>query len=137
MTAATMEPTVVATRPFWLFRNLAAKIAAVPMMATVLVVFIGCTIWTIIYSFTDSVALPNGPWVGFAQYQRLFHAEKWVVAVKNIATYGILALVFTFVVGFILAVFMDQKIRFENTFRTIFLYPFALSFIVHTRTYPV
>jgi len=25
---------------------------------------------------------------------------------------------------------MDQKIRFENTFRTIFLYPFALSFIV-------
>jgi glucose/mannose transport system permease protein len=130
MTAATLEPTVVATRPFWLFRNLAAKIAAVPMMATVLVVFIGCTIWTIVYSFTDSVALPNGPWVGFAQYQRLFHAEKWVVAVKNIATYGIPALVFTFVVGFILAVFMDQKIRFENTFRTIFLYPFALSFIV-------
>jgi len=26
--------------------------------------------------------------------------------------------------------FLDQKIRFENTFRTIFLYPFALSFIV-------
>ncbi len=25
---------------------------------------------------------------------------------------------------------MDQKIRFENTFRTIFLYPHALSFIV-------
>ncbi len=25
---------------------------------------------------------------------------------------------------------MDQKIRFEDTFRTIFLYPFALSFIV-------
>src|SRR3546814_13228510 len=25
---------------------------------------------------------------------------------------------------------MDHKIRFENVFRTIFLYPFALSFIV-------
>ena len=25
---------------------------------------------------------------------------------------------------------MDQKIRFENTFRTIFLYPFALSFVI-------
>ena len=34
------------------------------------------------------------------------------------------------VVGFVLAALMDQKIRFENTFRTIFLYPFALSFIV-------
>ena len=32
--------------------------------------------------------------------------------------------------GFLLAVLMDQKIRFEDTFRTIMLYPFALSFIV-------
>ena len=38
--------------------------------------------------------------------------------------------VLVFVVGFVLAVLIDQKIRFENTFRTIFLYPFALSFIV-------
>ena len=29
-----------------------------------------------------------------------------------------------------LAVLLDQKIRFENTFRTSLLYPFALSFIV-------
>jgi glucose/mannose transport system permease protein len=34
------------------------------------------------------------------------------------------------VIGFVLAALMDQKIRFEDTFRTIFLYPFALSFIV-------
>jgi ABC-type sugar transport system permease subunit len=34
------------------------------------------------------------------------------------------------VIGFVLAALMDQKIRFENAFRTIFLYPFALSFIV-------
>ena len=34
------------------------------------------------------------------------------------------------VIGFLLAALMDQKIRFENAFRTIFLYPFALSFIV-------
>lgn len=33
-------------------------------------------------------------------------------------------------IGFLLAALMDQKIRFENLFRTIFLYPFALSFIV-------
>jgi glucose/mannose transport system permease protein len=34
------------------------------------------------------------------------------------------------VIGFLLAVAMDQKIRYEDTFRTIMLYPFALSFIV-------
>ncbi len=36
----------------------------------------------------------------------------------------------TISLGFFLAVLMDQKIRFEDTFRTIMLYPFALSFIV-------
>ena len=39
-------------------------------------------------------------------------------------------MVFTLVVGFTLAALLDRKIRFENTFRTILLYPFALSFIV-------
>ena len=51
-------------------------------------------------------------------------------SVENIAIYGVCALVFSLVIGFVLAVALDQKIRFENTFRTIFLYPFALSFIV-------
>ena len=34
------------------------------------------------------------------------------------------------VIGFLLAALLDQKIRFEDVFRTIFLYPFALSFVV-------
>ncbi|RCS22251.1 sugar ABC transporter permease [Phyllobacterium salinisoli] len=117
-------------RPPALFRNLNAKIAAMPMIATVLVVFIGCTVWTVVYSFTSSRSLPMLNFVGFDQYTRLFNASRWNVSVKNIAIYGCLSLVFSIVVGFILAVLMDQKIRFENTFRTIFLYPFALSFIV-------
>ncbi|RYE63931.1 MAG: sugar ABC transporter permease, partial [Rhizobiaceae bacterium] len=50
--------------------------------------------------------------------------------IQNLAIYGILSLIFSLVVGFVLAALMDQKIRFENVFRTIFLYPFALSFIV-------
>ena len=41
-----------------------------------------------------------------------------------------MSLVFSLVIGFLLAALLDQKIRFEDTFRTIFLYPFALSFIV-------
>ena len=44
--------------------------------------------------------------------------------------YGVFALVFTIAIGFLLAVLLDQKIRFEDTFRTVMLYPFALSFIV-------
>lgn len=113
-----------------LARNLPAKIAAVPMIATVLVVFIGCTVWTVWYSFTNSRMLPSNQFVGLAQYRRLFATSRWNVSIENLLIYGALSLVFTLVIGFLLAVLMDQKIRFESTFRTIMLYPFALSFIV-------
>lgn len=120
--------------PIKLFRHLASKIAMLPMVLTVLVVFIGCTAWTIAYSFTTSRILPTSDFardfVGFAQYQRLFESPRWQISVENLAIFTVITLAFVFVAGFLLAVFMDQKIRFENTFRTIFLYPFALSFII-------
>lgn len=119
-----------AQRPSQLFRNLSAKIASIPMILTALVVFVGGTVWTIIYSFTNSRLLPRFNFIGFDQYERLWSTPRWNVAVENLAIYGILVLVFSLVIGFVLAALMDQKIRFEDTFRTIFLYPFALSFIV-------
>ncbi len=112
------------------FRNINAKIAAIPMVATTLVVFVGGTLWTILYSFTSSKLLPKLNFVGLDQYERLWGSSRWLTSIHNLMIYGILALVFTMVVGFLLAVLMDQKIRFEDTFRTIMLYPFALSFIV-------
>lgn len=117
-------------RPSQLFRNISAKIASIPMILTAMVVFAGGTIWTIIYSFTRSGLLPQLNFVGLAQYTRLWSTPRWNVAVENLAIYGIIMLVFSLVIGFLLAALMDQKIRFEDTFRTIFLYPFALSFIV-------
>ena len=117
-------------RPDWLTRFAAAKIASTPMFLVVIGAFIGCTIWTIVFSFTRSAALPTYNFFGWAQYDRLFHTVRWTISVKNLAVYGVCSLFFSFTVGFLLAVFMDQKIRFESAFRTIFLYPFALSFIV-------
>lgn len=117
-------------RPNPYLRNMNAKVAAMPMIMVALIVFVGCSLWTVIYSFSASRALPVNEFVGFAQYERLFRTSRWDQAVENIAFYGIFSLIFSFVVGFLLATLLDQKIRFENTFRTIFLYPFALSFIV-------
>jgi glucose/mannose transport system permease protein len=117
-------------RPNWLTRFAAAKLASIPLFLVVIVVFIGCTVWTLGFSFTNSISLPNGEFVGWKQYDRLFKTLRWSISVKNLAVYGVTSLSCSFVVGFLLAVFMDQKIRFESVFRTIFLYPFALSFIV-------
>ena len=92
--------------------------------------FVGGTIWTVVYSFTDSKLLPRLRFVGLEQYERLWSNERWLVSIENLAIYGILSLIFSLVIGFVLAALLDQKIRFEDTFRTILLYPFALSFIV-------
>jgi len=112
------------------FRNLSAKFAAIPMVLVALVGFVGCSVWSIVYSFTSSKSLPKERFVGFKQYDRLFDSSRWQVSIENVAIYGVCSLIFSLGIGFLLAVAMDQKIRFENTFRTIFLYPFALSFIV-------
>ncbi|CAH0340986.1 sugar ABC transporter permease [Rhizobium sp. CECT 9324] len=119
-----------AGRPNKLFRNLNSKIASIPMILTALVIFLGGTIWTVVYSFTNSKLLPRLQFVGLDQYDRLWDAPRWIMSIQNLAIYGLLSLIFSLVIGFLLAALMDQKIRFENTFRTIFLYPFALSFIV-------
>jgi len=119
-----------ARRPNALLRNFASKIAAIPMVLAVLFVFVGGTIWTVVYSFTGSRLLPRTNWVGFDQYERLWGTSRWLVAIENLLVFGTLSLIFTIGIGFLLAVLMDQKIRFEDTFRTIMLYPFALSFVV-------
>ncbi len=119
-----------ADRPNQLFRNMNAKVAAIPMIVTALFVFVGGTAWTIVYSFTKSGLLPRMKWVGLDQYERLWGTKRWLIAIENLAIYGLCMLVLVFVIGFILAALIDQKIRFENTIRTVILYPYAMSFVV-------
>jgi glucose/mannose transport system permease protein len=116
--------------PSRLFRNMSAKIASIPMVLTALVVFVGGTAWTVLYSFTNSRLLPRLKFIGLDQYERLWSTPRWLTSIENLLVYGSLSLVFSLVIGFLLAALLDQKIRFEDAFRTIFLYPFALSFVV-------
>lgn len=111
-------------------RNPSALVAGIPMILVVFWVFCYGTAWTILFSFTNSKLLPRLEFVGLDQYERLWASSRWLTSIQNLMIYGVFALVFTIAMGFLLAVLMDQKIRFEDTFRTIMLYPFALSFIV-------
>lgn len=120
-----------AKRPSRLFKNMTAKIAAVPMILTALVVFVGCTLWTIYHSFTKSRLLPAPEkWVGLDNYERLWGENRWLISIENLAIFGACSLILSLTIGFVLAALLDRKIRFENTIRTFILYPFALSFVV-------
>ena len=113
-----------------LVNNLSSKIATLPMVLTAVGVFVIATLWTVYHSFTNSRMLPKSEFIGLAQYERLWSSDRWYMSIENLAIYGICSLIFSLLIGFMLAALLDQKTRFENTFRTIFLYPFALSFIV-------
>lgn len=103
--------------------------ALLPMVLTVLVGYLGTTLWSLRVSLTSSRTFPNDDFVGFAQYQRLFENERWILSLQNLAVYGVLFVIACTVIGFLLAVFIDQKVRGEGALRTIFLYPYAMSFV--------
>jgi glucose/mannose transport system permease protein len=137
------------------YENQQSKFGSFAMILIALFVFVGGTIWTVAFSFTSIKILPlftPAEWWekfnGLANYTRLFNTSRWMDcpalsqigqagwqlkcagSFPNVVTYAICFISVVMILGFIIAVLMDQKIRAEGIFRTIYLYPFALSFIV-------
>ncbi|MBQ5940927.1 carbohydrate ABC transporter permease [Massilia sp. AB1] len=103
--------------------------ALLPMALTVLFAYVGAALWTLRTSFTASRTFPSEKWIGLAQYLRLFDNERWLLSLNNLAVYGVLFILASMLIGFLLAVFIDQHVRGEGLLRTVFLYPYAMSFI--------
>ncbi|MEJ2658538.1 MAG: sugar ABC transporter permease, partial [Desulfobacterales bacterium] len=62
--------------------------------------------------------------------KKLFASNRWMVALRNLAIFGVLFIGCCIVVGRLLSILLDQRIRAEGFLRTIYLYPMAISFIV-------
>lgn len=110
--------------------KISAVLGTTPMIAVAVGVYVIGIAYTCYWSFTGSRLFPSNDLVGLAQYRRLWHDDRWLIAVQNIWIFGGLLIAFSLVFGYLLAIFMDQRIRHEDTFRSIFLYPFAMSLIV-------
>ncbi|MEO8882648.1 MAG: sugar ABC transporter permease [Devosia sp.] len=108
------------------------QIALTPALAVTLVAFAGSIVWTIWMSLTRSRRFADYTinWAEWArQYVRLANDDIFITALKNMVILGVgslLAIVF----GFILAAMIDREKRGEGIFRTVFLYPLAVSLIV-------
>lgn len=74
--------------------------------------------------------MPTYRFAGLVQYQRLDNDLTWHIAFRNMFIFGVLDVVGTLGFGILLAIAIDRNVRFEGVFRTILLYPFALSLIV-------
>lgn len=73
---------------------------------------------------------PDYTFVGLRNYFKLFDTERFRIDLGNTLTFTVFFLIACLVLGFILAVLLDQHIRGEGIFRSIFLFPLAISFIV-------
>ncbi len=99
------------------------------MAVTVLFAYLGTMLWTARVSVSSSRTFPADDFVGAAQYIRLFNNDRWMLSLQNLLVYGVLFIVACMVLGFLLAVFIDQKVAAEGVLRTVFLYPYAMSFV--------
>ncbi len=106
------------------------QIVVSPLFATSLLFVYGFIAWTVYISFTKSGVMPNYTFAGLTQYIRLWTTPRWLVALENLFIFTSLFIVGCMVIGLLLAILLDQRIRSEGLIRTIYLYPMALSFIV-------
>jgi glucose/mannose transport system permease protein len=118
------------SRPRRIGSRVPAQLALLPAVLIAVVVYVGATVWTIWISMTSSRMLPNSVFVGLRQYASLADNDRWSASVANLVVFGTLFLIAALAVGFLLAVLIDQRVRAESLLRSVFLYPFSMSFIV-------
>ena len=108
---------------------LPALVLTPSIIASVVYVF-GFSLWTLYISFSNSKLLPSYGFVGIQPYVSLWKNARWNIAFSNLFLFSILYVVGALLVGLILAILIDQRVRGEAGWRTIFLYPLAVSFVV-------
>ncbi|MWG33538.1 carbohydrate ABC transporter permease [Halomarina oriensis] len=121
----------VRSAPFWL----------PPFLLVALFVY-GAILWNIVLSLTDFTGLgePDYTNLDFENYVVAFtggtpswsdlSVEPIWNSLGNTVALMVGFTVFCLVLGLLLAILVDQEIRFENTFRTVYLLPMSLSFVV-------
>lgn len=108
------------------------QLALSPAVFLTLVAFVGSIIWTIYMSFTRSRRLPDYEihWDRpFVQYERLLGDKAWSISLDNLIVLAFGSMI-AILVGFVLAAMIEREKRGEDFFRTVFLYPLAVSLIV-------
>jgi glucose/mannose transport system permease protein len=121
---------VAAIRPIDRMADYLPKIVLAPTFAITVFFVYGFILWTTYVSFTKSKFMPVHVLDGIRPYQRLWANDNWWTSLENLLIFSVLYIGIATLIGLLLAILLDQKIRGEGVLRTIYLYPMALSFIV-------
>lgn len=104
---------------------------ASPSILAVLIFIYAFIGWTVRVSLSKWKGLnPDYSWNGLTNYINLFSDPRFAVDIRNTVIFTVVFVGGTIILGFFLAVLLDQGLRGEGFFRSLFLFPMAISYIV-------
>jgi glucose/mannose transport system permease protein len=103
----------------------------VPSVIAVLVFVYGFIGWSALVSVSQwDTVRPDYTFVGLDNFRELFHNFRFLIDIRNTVVFTVLFVLACLVIGFILASLLDRHVMGEGIFRSIYLFPMAVSFIV-------
>lgn len=87
--------------------------------------------WNVIVSLTDWNTLkPSYNIIGFGHYAEILQDSTFWISFQNNILLILLFVPSSILLGLFLAILLDNKVKGEGLFRTIYLLPFSLSFVI-------
>jgi glucose/mannose transport system permease protein len=108
-----------------------AALMIAPTIAIVLIFIYGFLFWTVFLSFMgwNDVTFEL-PFKGLGNFVRLFESDRFWIDIQNQLKFSFFFVGQCLGLGFLLAVLLDRPIWGESFFKTIYIFPFAVSSIV-------
>ncbi|HWQ14673.1 MAG TPA: sugar ABC transporter permease, partial [Roseiflexaceae bacterium] len=116
----------------WLNRDrVTALLMIAPSVVAVAVFVYGFIGWTALVSVTNWQGLKaDFTFVGLQNYATIFNTGRFQTNIRNLVVFTVFFLAICLVLGLLLAALLDSGVRGEAYFRSIYIFPMALSFIV-------
>jgi glucose/mannose transport system permease protein len=111
--------------------KLLAAMLLLPSVAAIAIFVYGFIAWTGYVSVSNWNSLVTDfSFAGLKNFNYLFNDFRFQSDLRNTLMFTLLFIVACMVIGLLLAMLLNQKIKAESLFRNIFIFPMAVSFVV-------
>jgi glucose/mannose transport system permease protein len=115
----------------WTLDRVIPLIMIAPSAIAIAVFVYGFITWTGVVSVSEWRGIvPDYTFAGLENYARIFSTARFQTNIRNTIVFTTLFLSGCLGIGLLLAVLLDSRVKGEGIFRSIYLFPMALSFVV-------
>ena len=112
--------------------NINALLFISPWILGFLMFTVGPMVMSLYYSFTEYNIINDPVWVGFKNYSVLFNDKLFWISLSVTMRFALMSLPIYLVVGYLIALLLNQNVRWQNFWRAIFYLPSILSGVAVT-----